>query len=293
MSDAPATPPLDENATRAKHLAAIRGSRTFGLATGVTAAVALVFGAVFAGLPGAIGAPVTVVLLALIIAFVLADRRAHGDFWTGLAASMDMTFHGEVEVPATTPLLAAGDRRSCPEWMTGKLADGRLLAVGNYTFQIHHENGDQPDTWEDFDYTVALIDLAAPERAFVRGLYLRPRNRLRLFGERTLPGTRKERMHTESQAFEERYDLYVDPDDDQARVLEILEPAFIDQLSRNPSEVCFDYRAGTLAVFVEGHSTDAGRLVALTDAARAVAHRIDAEIAEATAANGADGARPR
>jgi hypothetical protein len=284
--------PLNENATRGAHFAAVRRSRAFVITTTVLALGALVAGAATAGIAAALIAPAVVVIAAFIVAFVIADRRAHGDFWVALAGSMGMTYQGETDLPSYTPLLGAGDRRNCPEWMVGKLADGRACAVGNYTFEERHENGDNPDTWTSYEYTLALIGIVAPEAAFVRGVYLRPRNRLRLFGERTLPTSHKTRMHTESAAFEERYDLYVDPDDDQARVLEILTPAFIDQLARQPAELCFDYHAGTLAVFVEDHSSDAGRLIAVLDAAKVVATRIDEELSESERARGLQGVRP-
>jgi len=251
-----------------------------------------VAGAALSGVAAAVAAPLIVVVLAFALAFWLADRRAAGDFWKGIARAIGMTYHGTVHLPTYTPLLAAGDRRKCPEWMTGTLPDGRNCGLGNYTFEERHENGDNPDTWTSYEYTLALIDVAAPDRAFVRGLYLRPRNRLRFFGERTLPHTRRDRMHTESAAFEERYDLYVDPDDDKARVLEILSPSFVEDLSRNPSTLCFDYRGGTLAVFVEEHCADAGRLIAVLDSAKVVATRIDEEIGESHAARGPGGITP-
>jgi hypothetical protein len=203
-----------------------------------------------------------------------------------------MTFAGTVTLPGFTPLLSAGDRRKCPEWITGTLPDGRDCAVGNYTFEERHENGDNPDTYTSYEYTVGLISVAAPEAAFVRGLYLRPRNRLRIFGEKSLPTRHKTRMETESVAFNERYDLYVDPDDEKSRVLEILTPSFIDQLARQPSALCFDYYGGILAVFVEDHSSDAGRLITVLDAAKVVARRIDEELGESARARGLQGVRP-
>ncbi len=284
--------PLNENATRGAHFAAVRRSRAFGITTVVLALASLVAGAALSGVVAAIAGPAVVAVAALVVAFAIADRRAHGDFWTALAASMGMRYAGTVSLPEYTPLLGAGDRRSCPEWMVGKLPDGRECAVGNFTFEERHENGDNPDTWTSYEYTLALIDVVAAEAAFVRGLYLRPRNRLRLFGERSLPTSSKTRMQTESAAFNERYDLYVDPDDDQSRVLEILTPSFIDQLARQPAELCFDYRVGTLAVFVEDHSADAGRLISVMDAAKVVAGRIDEELRESHAARGIHGVRP-
>jgi hypothetical protein len=286
------TTPLDENATRGAHFAAIRRSRGFTITTTVLALASLVAGAATAGIAAALIGPAVVVLVAVAIAFYLADRKAHGDFWVNLAQSMGMSYAGDVALPAFTPMLSAGDRRHCPEWIVGKLDDGRGCAVGNFTFEERHENGDNPDTWTSYEYTLALIEVVAPQAAFVRGLYLRPRNRLRLFGERSLPTRQKTRMHTESAAFEERYDLYCDPDDDQSRVLEILTPAFIDQLASQPTELCMDYHAGTLVVFVEDHSSDAGRLIAVLESAKVVAGRIDEELSESNRARGLQGLKP-
>lgn len=284
--------PLHENQTRAARFAALRRSRGFGITTTLLAIAAGVGGAIGSGLAVAVLAPIVAVLVCFAVAFFIADRQAHGDFWVALAESMGMSFAGTVTLPGFTPLLGAGDRRRCPEWIVGTLPDGRDCAVGNYTFEERHENGDNPDTYTSYEYTLALVSVVGPEAAFVRGLYVRPRNRLRIFGERSLPTRHKTRMHTESSAFEERYDLYVHSDDDPARALEILTPSFIDQLARQPTELCFDYHGGVLAVFVEDHSDDAGRLLSVLDAAKVIARRIDEELGESHQARGLQGVKP-
>lgn len=279
-----------EDATRAKHLRAVIRSRSFAYATAAAAVAALV-GAIVSGQALAIGiAPVVAIAVAYGIAFTIADRRAHQDFWAATATALGMTYEGKVDLEAFTPMLAAGDRRSCPEWLTGTLPDGRACGVGNYTFEERHRDSEGRTSWTPYRWTIGLVAVAPPEAAFVRGIYLRPRNALRFFGERTLPRTDKQRLHTESAAFADRYDLYHDPDDDPARLLEVFSPSFIDALCS--TELCFDYRAGTLVVFVGDHTEDRTGLVAVLEATKRVVARIDEELAESRAARGPEGVRP-
>ena len=54
-------------------------------------------------------------------------------------------------------------------------------------------------------------------------------------------------------------------------------------LAEHPLEPCFEYRAGTLVVYLERRLADAGRLGWLLDATEEIAVRFAREVAEATA----------
>jgi hypothetical protein len=280
------------NATRGRHLRAIRASRGFAYATTLGAAGAFVLGVLAAGLVAGAVAAALVVAGACVAAFGMADRRAERDFWVAVAQALGMRFVGRIELVPHTPLLAAGDRRCCDAWLVGRLPDGRSCGLGTFTFEVESQDSDGDRTWTRYPFTVCLVDVAPPEGAFLRGLYVRPRNALRILGERTLPRVRRERMHTESEAFDRRFDLYRDPDDEPGRVLEVLSPSFVDRLATSSLDLGIDFRAGSLVVFRPGHADDGAGLRMVLELAKDVVRRLDEELAESRAARGADGVRP-
>ncbi len=239
---------------------------------------------------GVIGAAVGA-LIVLAITFGLADVAAKKDFWTGFSASLGMSFRGEVELPTFTPILAAGDRRACEEWMEGALPDGRRCGLGNYNYETRHRDSDGGSDWTSHRFTLAHIEVAAAEAPFLRAVFLRPSRMLRFAGDQTLPRTSTDKLTTESAAFDERYDLLVGREEPKARVLELFSPSFIERMARHPLEPSFDYVAGSLVVFTDKRTSDAGGLLQLWDVTREIAARFDEEIAESRAARGDAGLR--
>lgn len=227
-----------------------------------------------------LGAPVAVVAVAYAVAYVMARSRASDDFWTSYAASIGFTLlDGEHEPTAFTPLLGAGDRRGCERWMRGEVED-RLAYLGLYRYSDQERDSDGDTHWEHHDFTIGVVAVEPTGVPWVSGLYLHERGLLGgRFSESWVPwGTRQ--LETESSAFRDRYVIRAEDGVDEVRVRELFSPSFLDRLSRHPRRPCFEYRAGVLVVFQDGHAADAGTLTALLDTTREIAARIAQEVAE-------------
>ena len=260
----------DEPQTSLVHLGRIGRSRPFVAGTSVAVVMALGAGIAIGSLTWILLLPTVTFVAAVLIALQLAADRAHDDAWRAIAGELGMAFEGELELPKLTPMLGAGDRRRCPEWLTGSLPDGRPIGLGNYTFEKKRSDG-QSTTWHASRFTLAVVGLSG---APVRGLHLRPRNALRVFGEPTLKRRGRTRIETESAAFNDRFDLYHDAGEDPIAVMRIISPTFIEALTGR--ELAFDLVDGTLAVFVEDHATHARDLQRVRQLAELVLARLDA-----------------
>lgn len=258
---------------------AITHGRAFLYAAVLGAAAALVAGAVFGGVAFALVAPAVWLPACFAVAWFIADGRSEQDFWTSFATSIGMRYVGDHELMPLTPLLGAGDRRSCEHWCAGE-----RIGMGLYRFQTRHKDSKGNTRWENDDFTVCAIDLPAPMQLFPH-VFLRERRMLRrLAGEEWLRWGTTDEIELESVEFDKRYDLRVGKEQDAVQLRELFAPAFIDWLTRQPFDVQFEYSAGTLCVYLDGHHEDAGTLVGLLDAAREVARRIQAEVEEEWAA---------
>ena len=279
--------PLHAGATRDHHLGEALGSRAFAYATVLAASAALVIAAASGqGVAIVLGAPAAVVAIALVAVALAASQRAADDFWRAFADNVGLVLHGSAEeVTAYTPLLAAGHRRRYDRWMSGTI-DGRKAGLGHFTWQredmARGENGLRDGgVVERGRHTVVVIDVEPEGVPWLSGVYLHPRTGIGpLQRDRWLRGSDLVQIETESTVVGERYRLRVESCVDPVRVRELLSPTLVDRLARDPAKPGFEYRAGVLVVFEDGHAGDAGSLVALLDAARAIAARIADEVAE-------------
>jgi hypothetical protein len=85
-------------------------------------------------------------------------------------------------------------------------------------------------------------------------------------------------VELESLRLHERYDLWVERSQDDLLLRQLFSPSFVAWLAEHPLEPCFEYRAGTLVVYLERRLEDAGRLGWLHDATAEIAERFALEI---------------
>lgn len=270
---AKAPPPLHADATRGEHRRRLWRSTPVVLSAALATGAALVAGAALGGLTAALVAPVVVVLICAGLVFAAADRRAAQDFFTAYAGSIGFVITSDADVPPLTPLLGAGDDRSVGHWMEGSL-DGTPCGLGHFTYEEHSTDSKGNRTTTSYAFTTAVLDLESSIRLF-HGVYVQPRSGW--FGTNWYAwGTKK--IELESVAFNERYDLLVEDEQDANRIRQLLSPSLIVWLAEHPLDLGFELRAGTLVVFVEKHLDEAGRLTFFLDAAREVARRVRAQV---------------
>jgi hypothetical protein len=254
----------------------------------------LVLGAVAALLSGAalqsvallVGGPVAVALTAVLVAFASADRLSARDFFSDYATTRDFAYIGDMAVMPLTPLLGAGDRRRCEHWMQGGLEGGLGCGLGHYTYQVHHRDSNgHSQLRETRHFTLCVVDLEAGMKMFP-GVFLCRRRGLfgRLDGEDWLSHRNRHKVKLESATLCERYDLWIDDAQQELLLRELFVPSFEVLLAEHPLEPCFEYRAGTLVVYVERTIEDEGHLDWLREVAAKVASRFSAEVEEASPA---------
>jgi len=272
------SPPPRRNAssTRSFHMRRILRGRAAGyaLALGITAA--FVAGAWLRSPLVMAAGPAAVTALAVAAAFALAARRAERDFFLSFAAARGMRYVGDTTLLPLTPLLGAGDRRRCSHWMEGPLGAQRC-GLGHYTWYEARRDDDGTD-WTPHHFTICVVDLE-PGITLFPGVFLARRRGLAgLLGDGWLNTRRRRKVELESLRLHERYDLWVERSQDDLLLRQLFSPSFVAWLAEHPLEPCFEYRAGTLVVYLERRLGDAGRLGWLHDATAEIAERFALEI---------------
>jgi hypothetical protein len=279
--------PGDVDATRRRQLRAILHGRAI--------AYVLTIGFVATALAGAylhsLAVPVigTAALAAAVAlrSLVLAARRSTEDFFAAYASARGFTQIGRIELLPLTPLLGAGDRRHCDHYMEGALpgsaARGLRCGLGHYTFYVPRDDHGSGAGRESHDFTISVVDLE-PGISLFPAIFLARRRGLFGFldGEQWLSHANRHHVELESLELCERYELWVDEDQDELLLRELFAPSFVVWLAAHPLAPCFEYRAGTLVVYLERKLTDEGHLDWLLEATAEVAGRFAREIEERT-----------
>ncbi|HEX2232507.1 MAG TPA: hypothetical protein VHG69_03995 [Thermoleophilaceae bacterium] len=232
--------------------------------------------------------PAAVALGVAGIAWYAADRAAAGNFYRKLSQSLGLFLVGRAELLPLTPLLGAGDRRHCENWMQGTLPGDPPLrgGFGHFVYEeIPKKRGDDAELVqlsESHRLALCLAELE-PSIALFKGVFMRPRPGLFDFGEDWQRRNHLRTLQLESAAFTDRYQLRITDDQDERRARELFSPTLVNFLATHPLAPCFELKAGTLAVFVPRVLEDEGNLVFLLDAARHIAGRVLREVEEAAA----------
>jgi hypothetical protein len=215
---------------------------------------------------------------------LLADRRSETEFFMSFARARGLRYVGRTGLLELTPLLGAGDRRECLHWMQGPVGEGQPdCGLGHFVYHVRHGSG-RSESWTAHDFTICVVDIE-PGIVMYPGVFVARRRDLvdRLGGGRWLDTDRRRRVELESEALHERCEVWVERSQDDVRLLQLFSPSFVAWLAEHPLHPCFEYRAGTLAVYLERRLEDAGRLGWLLDATAEIAHRLRQEVSEAAA----------
>jgi hypothetical protein len=278
---ASATAPDDADDLRGLHFKRLLGRP---LTWWLLAPVVAIAGTAVAILVGpAIGAAAAgaALLLGLLIAFAIADSRAEDAFFGAYTERRGMTLAGRGPLPPATPLLRKGDDRYAERAMEGVLGDGVEGTLALYTYEEETTDSKGNRQTNYYRYTVGLTQV--PECAgFVPELYCQ-----RKFGLRSLEKLEdvfrrsKERVKLESEALDERYEIFAGKGQDPNRLRQLFSPTFIVWLSESaPEKLAFELVDGTLCCYVNGHKKSAAELDTIASASTAVATRLREEAAE-------------
>lgn len=231
----------------------------------------------------AVGAAALVggLLIALLVVFGIADSRSEEAFFDLYAAQRQMIASGRQALPPATPLLRKGDDRYAERVLEGPLGDGVNGRVALYTYEDESTDSEGNSQTNYYRYTVGMAEVSECAE-FVPELFCQ-----RKFGLRALEKfedafrTKKQRVKLESEALDERYEIFADRTQDANRLRQLFSPTFIVWLTESaPDKFAFELVNGYLCCYVNGHKKKAADLDAIRAASASVATRLREEALE-------------
>ncbi len=208
-------------------------------------AVAIVFGVWFVG------------------AGVLAMRHTAVELLREYARQRSLRFIGPIELPESTPLLAAGEARFTDQYMDGPLSTelpGVTFGLAHHTFETYEEaqsrRGNTVEVRTPHNLTICLVTV--PEAAdLLRGLYVvRRRGVMKsISGATWLDYHNLRRVQVENDALACRYDVYVRRPEDEEALGVLFKPSLQQWMAELPTELYLEYHNGTLVVYRLKHET--------------------------------------
>jgi hypothetical protein len=274
-------PPDDANDLRGFHFKRLLGKSLTWALLAIVAVAAGVAGAIFVGPAIAAVAAAATLLLGLLVVFAIADSQAEDAFFTAYAGQRGLALAGKGALPPATPLLRKGDDRYAERSMAGPLAAGVDGVLALYTYEDETTDSEGNRQTNYYRYTLGLAQVTECA-GFVPELYCQRKSGLRALEkfEDVFRGS-KERVKLESEALDERYEIFVREGQDANRLRQLFSPTFIVWLTDlAPEKFAFELVDGTLCCYVKGHKAKAAELDTIRAASAAVAIRLREESLE-------------
>ncbi len=271
----------DANDNRGKHFRALLTSPWVLGLTGTFAIGALI--AVGAQVGFGIGAAAggAILLVAIVIIWAVASRRAANDFFDAYATTRSLTrVAGRATLPPVTALLAKGDSRYTEELFNGTLPGGLVGSLALYTYEDSSQdsNGNTQTTYYHFTVAVSQLPETAP---YISDLALQRRVGFRFMDSAEDVFRKRQRVELESLAADKKFEIFIGKDDDMNRARQVFTPTFIVWLGEEAHEkVAFELSSGTLVVNRKGHLKTADELDRFCGDSAVVARRLLSEATE-------------
>ena len=271
------------DATRQEHIRDLADEpRTYAFA-GIAIVLAAVAGFFIAGVIGATAGALIALLVALGVAWTVADAKAEEDFFATYAKERSLQVGGAGGIPASTSLLRQGVRRYVQRAFAGTLPGGLngMLALYTYETESRDSKGNKQTQYHKF--TVVLAELPEAD-GFIGHLHCQRRAGFKFLDSvQDAFGTRQ-RVETESAALDESHEIFIGQADDPNRARQLLSPSFVDWLASSGGAVAFEFEQRWLLCTLPGHQGNAGVLDGLCENATRVAERISTEARESATA---------
>jgi hypothetical protein len=275
------SPPNDAGDLRGYYFRLLLGRTLVQIAIALAAILGTLAGAALGGPAVGVAGLVAGLVIALLVVFVVAGSRSEGAFFDLYGQQREMMVYGRSRLPQATPLLRKGSDRYAERMLEGPLGDGVQGSLSLYTYEEETSGSEGNTQTNYYRYTVGFAEL--PECAnFVPELYCR-----RKFGLRALEKFEdvfrrsKERIKLESEALDERYEIFAAKGEDANRLRQLFSPTFIVWLTDSaPEKFAFELVDGALCCYVSGHKKKAEELDAVRAATAAVATRLREESSE-------------
>ena len=276
-------PPVPDDAgdTRGRHLRSLLAHPLTLIGGLALALIALIGIGTQVGIAaGAAGAGVAILIVGIVV-WLIANARAHEDFFTAYAQGRGLTrIDGKSSLPPITPLLQKGDKRYAEQRFNGVLPGGMDGSLCLYTYEDTSTDSDGNRQTTYVHYTIALTQLPATA-AMIQELYCQRRFGFRFMDSAEDVFRRRQRVEQESEGVDRSYEIFIGANDELNVARQILSPSFLVWLDgHSPEAYAFELCAGSLVCNVKGHKKSAAELDALCTASAAVARRLSEEAAE-------------
>lgn len=218
-------------------------------------------------------------LLAGLLLYSLARRRAKRAFFAGYAEMRGMTLiRGKSRLPERTPLLRRGAEHFSEHSLLGPLGEGFEGTLAVYTARERRSTPGRRGDTEYGRYTLGLVEL--PEcRRLAPEVYCQPRRGFAGFEDRFRPAA--QRVELESTVLASRYEIFAAVGQDPVWLRRLFSSSFVAWLIEHPPPgFAFEYFDGMLCCYVPGHRETAAELDHVALATVVVAARLRNEAAE-------------
>ncbi|MGH2906028.1 MAG: hypothetical protein ACRDKI_04585 [Solirubrobacterales bacterium] len=271
--------PNDSGVTRRKHIRGVLFSRGYVWTLALIGGGGFLAGAATGGPVVAAAVPTAVLVTGFVMAVRKANSLAARDFFYGFALNHGFTYTPKLTLLEATPLLGAGERRSCKHYMEGPLGDIEGISAGLslYVYETLEERRGRRDShvvnvYSPHNFTICVAELQRAITTFP-GVFLRQRGGL-FGGDDWLDVSGLKTVELESSSLASNYKLKVRNNQDMSRLLQLFEPSFQVWLSELPFQIYFEYSGGALVTYVPKHLSDATSLEILYETTARIAKRI-------------------
>jgi hypothetical protein len=275
------TPPDDADDLRGFYFKLLLSKTLTWVAIAAATVAGGVAGTALAGAAIGLAVAGAAFVAALLVVFAIADSRAEGAFFEFYAAERQMRASGKRRLHPATPLLRKGDDRYAERVLEGPLGDGVEGLMALYTYEEQSTDGDGNTQTSYYRYTIGLTEVPEctgrlPELYCQRKFGLRSLEKLEDVFRRS-----KERVKFESEALDERYEIFAGTTQDQNWLRQVFSPTFIVWLTDSaPEKFAFELVNGSLCCYVSGHTKSTAELDLIRNASAAVATRLREESLE-------------
>jgi hypothetical protein len=274
-------PPDDADDLRGFYFKLLLSRTLTWIAIAVATVAGGIVGTALAGAAIGLAAAAGAFVAALGVVFAIADSRAEDAFFDFYATQRQMSASGKRPLQPATPLLRKGDDRYAERVLDGPLGEGVEGLLALYTYEEESTDGDGNTQTSYYRYTIGLTEVPEcaarlPELYCQRKFGLRALEKLEDVFRRS-----KQRVKFESEALDERYEIFVGTAQDMNWLHQAFSPTFIVWLTDSaPEKFAFELVDGALCCYVSGHKKSAAELDAVRAAAAAVATRLREESLE-------------
>lgn len=264
---------------REKFRTLMRKKSTWAWLIGLPVLAGGIFGALASPVVGVI-ALIGVFLIVLLVVFGIADSQAEDAFYDAYCASHGLTRSSSPSIAELTPLLRKGDKSKTDEVFSGTLAEGIEGDLVLYTYTEVSRDSDGDETETDCPFTFVHIEMPeiVPHMSALQ---------VEKSGFRFLDGLEDkfrggyERVKLESEALDDRFEIFVGKGQDPIWTRRLFSPSFIVWLTEKPPKsFAFELENGHLIAYVSRHMDDTAGLEQVTEVGSYVAARLLEEVAQ-------------